>query len=237
MKNIIKHIIAFSFIIGFSSCEMLFMESNPSVLPTAVFEEAWTFVDREYSFFEFKGVDWDSIHDVYSPMVNDDLDDEELFDVIADMLYELRDGHVNLRTSFDRSRNWTWFLDEPKNFNYDLLEREYWKEEQQFVGSFIVHDFGDVGYMRYSSFSNNASNSALDYILTKFKDYDGLIIDVRNNGGGSISNIAKIASRFTDEEIVGARSQYRNGVNHDDFSELEDLMLTPYDNGNNGETV
>ena len=235
MKNIIKHIIAFSFIIGFSSCEMLFMESNPSVLPTAVFEEAWTFVDREYSFFEFKGVDWDSIHDVYSPMVNDDLDDEELFDVIADMLYELRDGHVNLRTSFDRSRNWTWFLDEPKNFNYDLLEREYWKEEQQFVGSFIVHDFGDVGYMRYSSFSNNASNSALDYILTKFKDYDGLIIDVRNNGGGSISNIAKIASRFTDEEIVGARSQYRNGVNHDDFSELEDLMLTPYDNGNNGD--
>ena len=60
---------------------MLFMESNPSVLPTAVFEEAWTFVDREYSFFEFKGVDWDSIHDVYSPMVNHDLDDEELFDV------------------------------------------------------------------------------------------------------------------------------------------------------------
>ena len=230
MKNIIKHIIAFSFIIGFSSCEMLFMESNPSTSPTDVFDEAWTFVDREYSFMDYKGIDWDSVYNVYKPMVNDEMEDEQLFDVIADMLYELRDGHVNLRVPFDRSRNWTWFLDHPKNFNYDLLEREYWKEEQQFVGSFIVHDFGDVGYMRYSSFSNNASNSALDYILEKFKDHDGLIIDVRNNGGGAISNITKIASRFTDEEILGGRSQYRNGPNHDDFSALEDLMLAPYDN-------
>ena len=58
-----------------------------------------------------------------------------------------------------------------------------------------------------------------------------MIIDVRNNGGGSIANIARIASRFTDVEIVGAKSQYRNGPDQADFSELEDLMLTPYDNG------
>ena len=210
----------------FSSCELIFTEANPSTSPTAVFEEAWTFADRDYSFFEFKGIDWDSVYNVYRSQVNDDMDQEELFDVIADMLYELRDGHVNLRSSFDRSRNWTWFLNHPANFSYDLLERNYWKEEQQFVGSFVVHDFGDVGYMRYSSFSNSISSSALDYILEKFKDHKGIIIDVRDNGGGLITNIDRLAERFTDQEIVVGQSNYRNGPGHNDFSALEDFLGT-----------
>ena len=41
-----------------------------------------TFADREYSFFEFKNIDWDSIYSVYRPLVNDDMNSEELFDVI-----------------------------------------------------------------------------------------------------------------------------------------------------------
>lgn len=224
-----KYILIILLTLTFTNCELLFTEPKPSTTPTAIFEEAWTFADREYSFFEFKNIDWDSVYAAYKPLVNDDMSTEELFDVIADMLYELKDGHVNLRSSFDRSRNWTWFLDYPANFDYDLLERHYFQENQQFVGSFVVYDFGDVGYMRYSSFSNSISASALDYILKKFQNHKGIIIDVRDNGGGLITNVDKLAERFTDKEVLVARSQYRNGIGANDFSDLEDIVLSPYE--------
>ena len=54
----------------------------------------------------------------------------------------------------------------------------------------------NVGYIYYGSFSNDVSESGLDQILNRMAICKGLIIDVRNNGGGSLSNVEKIASRF-----------------------------------------
>jgi C-terminal processing protease CtpA/Prc len=231
MKFIIKTTTILTLILTLTSCEKLFMEPEPATTPTAIFEEAWTFADREYSFFEFKNIDWDAIHDEYAAKVNDEMGQLELFDVIADMLYELKDGHVNLSTFFNRSRNWTWFLNHEANFDYNLLERSYFKEEQEFTGAFTTYDFGDVGYIRYSSFSNGVSASALNYILSKFKDHEGIIIDVRNNGGGSVSNISAIAGRFTANSTLIGRQDYRNGPDHENFSDVKDIYVEPYDNG------
>lgn len=214
--------------ISLSSCEMLFMEANPSTVPTAIFDEAWTFVDREYSFFDFKDIDWKDVRTQFEPMVSDTMNSEELFDVMADMLFVLRDGHVNLSASFDRSRNWRWFLNHPPNYDYNLLERNYFNEQQQFVGAFTIFDFGDVGYIRYSSFSNTVSNGAMNYILDKFKDHKGIIIDVRSNGGGNILNVTAIAERFTDQEVLVGRQRYRNGPTYEDFSAWDDLTLQPF---------
>jgi hypothetical protein len=211
----------------FSSCERLLVKPDVPSDPISVFDEAWTFADREYSFFEFKNIDWDDAYQHFRPLVNEDMGDEELFEVIADMLYLLRDGHVNLRSSFDRSRNWSVFLNSPANFNYSMLERNYFQTEQQFVGPFVVHDFGDVGYFYYGSFSRGVGSSDIDYITEKFKDHKGLIIDMRSNGGGSLSNVYQIAGRFTDTEISAAKERYKIGPGHDEFSELEDLMLSP----------
>jgi len=208
---------------------MLFMEANPSTAPTAVFDEAWTFVDQEYSFFDFKNIDWQAVRTQFEPMVSDTMNSEELFEVMADMLYVLRDGHVNLSGGFDRSRNWRWFLDYPSNYDYNMLERNYFKEEQQFIGAFTIFDFEDVGYIRYSSFSNTVSDGAMNYILEKFKDHKGIIIDVRSNGGGSILNVAALAQRFTDEEVLVGRQRYRNGSGQDDFSEWKDMKVKPYE--------
>ncbi|MGB0862095.1 MAG: S41 family peptidase [Saprospiraceae bacterium] len=231
MKSIIKITTILLLAMVFTSCEKIFMESQPETTPMAIFEEAWTFADREYSFFEFKNIDWQAIHDEYAAKVNDEMGQQELFNVIADMLYELKDGHVNLSSSFDRSRNWTWFLNHAPNFDYDLLERSYFKEEEEFTGAFTTYDFGDVGYMRYSSFSSNVSASALDYILTKFKNHKGIIIDVRDNGGGSVSNVSAIAERFISSSVLIGRQDYKNGPNRDEFSDLSDIEVTPYDNG------
>lgn len=227
MKKYIIIILLLSLMALFSSCERLLVGPDTQADPVSVFEEAWTFADREYSFFEFKGIDWDAAYQEFRPKVTDDMSEEALFEVIADMLYLLRDGHVNLRSPFNRSRNWSWFLNSPENFNYTILERNYFKAEQQFVGPFVVHDFGDVGYFYYSSFGAGVSSENMDYLTEKFKDHKGLIIDMRGNGGGSLSNVYQIASRFTDVSVAAAQERYKIGPGHEEFSELEDLTLEP----------
>jgi C-terminal processing protease CtpA/Prc len=53
----------------------------------------------------------------------------------------------------------------------------------------------------------------------------GLIIDVRNNGGGSISNAFTIANRFADEKMKVAEWFYKIGPEHDAFSIGEEKFI------------
>src|SRR6056297_1466167 len=94
----------------FSSCEEFFFKPVPGTTPTEIFEQVWAFADAEYSFFDYKNLDWGVKKTEYGALIQDDMSEEALFSVLADMLYELKDGHVNLTSPFDRSRNWTWFL-------------------------------------------------------------------------------------------------------------------------------
>ena len=216
------------------SCEELFFKPVPGTSPAEIFEQVWSFADEEYSFFEYKNIDWAAKKTEYAPQIKENMTEEELFSVLADLLYELKDGHVNLTSPFDRSRNWTWFLNHESNYDYELLEREYFKEDQQYVGSsFILYDFGDAGYIHYRSFSNPVTERDLDYVIEKFsaEPYKGLIIDIRGNGGGSLSNVYTIANRLTDKEHFFAQEQVKTGPGHEDFCPLYDLKLTPPEEG------
>ena len=221
-RNTSVYLIALFMLFG---CEEAFLDP-PATDPENIFEEAWNFADQEYSFFEFKDIDWDLQYRTFRPQVNASTSDEALFDILADMLFTLRDGHVNLRSNFDRSRNWEWYLNSPENFDYSLLERNYFNQEEQFVGPFVYRDFGDVGYMYYSSFSSTVESEDMDFILGKVQDKKGLIIDVRNNGGGAVSNVNRIAGHFVGEDQTVGIFRRRNGPNRNDFGDLFAITLS-----------
>lgn len=218
-----------------SGCEELFFEPEPGTTPTEIFDQVWTFVDEEYSFFDYKNIDWPAEREIYEPQVRNDMSDEALFEVLSDMLFQLRDGHVNLVSGFDQSRNWQWYLEEPPNYDYSVLLREYLENRHQYVGSFIVHEFRDpgapdteaVGYVHYRSFGSAVSPDDMSYIIDKFEPYKGLIIDVRGNGGGSSGNVSAIANRLTDRPVIVAHSQRKIGPGHDEFAEPTDVYLQP----------
>lgn len=71
--------------------------------PRGNFDALWRTIDEHYCFFREKNIDWNDIYARYSPMVSDKMTQEELFIVCAQMLDELRDGHVNLSSSFNTS--------------------------------------------------------------------------------------------------------------------------------------
>ena len=227
MKLHITYILLF-FCILFSACEKG-TDYNPS--PRENFEALWKIMDENYCFFEFKKVDWDEVHDRYSAQIKDTMNQFTLFDKLGEMLAELQDGHTNLVSSFNMSRYWGWYEDYPKNFNLDLINDNYLGKDYKIAGGlkYQLLANGQIGYVYYSSFSSPVGENNLDYMFLYFKDCKGLIIDVRDNGGGSMAYADRIASRFLQERILTGYSQYKKGNGHNDFTEPNPMYLSPSD--------
>ena len=211
----------------FSSCEKLLIEPNPANHPAQNFDLLWRSLDEKYAYFPLKRIDWDSVYTVYRPRVRDDMSDRELFEVMADMLYTLRDGHVNLTSKFDVSRNWDWFLDHPQNFNFSVIERNYLGREHQIARPFRTTVIDSVGYIYYGSFLSLLDEEGLDQLMKQYAGLKGIIIDVRNNGGGSIAMVDVLTSRFLQEKTLVGYSKYKNGPGHRDFTRPFAKYLEP----------
>ncbi|MDX1672784.1 MAG: hypothetical protein R3211_10615, partial [Balneolaceae bacterium] len=81
-----------------AGCADPLLDNQPSSDNTGMFETVWTDMDRNYSFFELKDVDWNALYDRYRPQVTVGGNDDQLFDALSAMLGELRDGHITLYT-------------------------------------------------------------------------------------------------------------------------------------------
>ena len=195
--------------------------------PRGNFEALWKIMDEKYCFFSYKNIDWDEIYAGYSRRVNNEMTNEELFGLLNEMLQELKDGHVNLVSSFDVGRYWKWFEDYPDNFDQKLIDK-YLGTDYAIASGMkykILED--NIGYIYYGDFQSGISLSSLDYILNKFAICDGIIIDVRNNGGGILTNATEFASRFTNEKVLVGYIQHKTGKGHDAFSSLFPKDIIP----------
>ena len=212
-----------------TACEQLLIEPDPANNPVENFDLLWKTVDEKYSFFEFKNIDWDGAYRRYRPLVTEDMSEEALFRVMANMLFELRDGHVNLTSDFDVSRNWDWFQDYPANFDETILERNYLGKDFRIVSPFVTQEIREVGYIRYASFLNLIDEDRLDQLIDGYRNTKGIIIDVRDNGGGALLNAETIATRLAErtgeEEITVGYIRYKDGPAHDEFTRPFPLVL------------
>ena len=208
------------------ACESIFFERDyASSDPYVNFDYLWNEVDRKYSYFELKNVDWDEIRTRYRSQLSSDMSEEALFDVMAAMMNELRDDHSNLISPFNISR-YNLPLQENKNFFPRTVE-EFYIPNAKITGPFF-HDFlaeGTVGYIRYGSFMDNIDARSLDHVLTRYQDTDGLILDLRENGGGAISNIPILLERFTFRRFQAANAITRNGPMRNDFGAPEPFFI------------
>jgi Peptidase family S41/Tricorn protease C1 domain len=221
-KNII-FVVLFFFVL--SGCKLL-VEPIQVNKPTAIFEQAWTTIDQKYAFLDFKKINWDNVGNTYRKQVSDGISDDSLFKVLDKMLYTLKDGHVNLKSPFNRSRNWQWYLDYPQNYDEGLLQRNYlgnWKTTGKLTHQLIRN----VAYVHYDSFSDGISEDQMDYLIDTYKDAKGLIFDIRNNGGGEIGNAFVLLNRFTDKQQLVAKVFDKNGPKHSDFSAAHEIWVNP----------
>lgn len=227
MKNKFLILIILAFLTF--SCEKRLFEEQPADNPVENFDELWSTLDKKYSFFNYKNTNWDSVRQAYRPRVSHGMSRLELFDVFSEMLNELKDGHVNLISTFDVSRYWGYYLNHPENFDFSLIERNYLKEEYEITGPFYNNWVDTTGYIYYGSFGSNFSESQVNYLLNKYRHANGLIIDVRNNGGGYTRLIKELASHFTTDKYLYAKDYHQNGPAHDAFAPPKEKFIEPSD--------
>ncbi len=197
------------------------------------FEAFWQIMDEHYCYFDEKGVDWDGVHAKYAPLFKDSIRTQlQLFQVLDEMVDTLRDGHINVYTPFNIARYWSWWEDYPDNFDDNLLYEyylgtKYWYTAGMQYGRFAKDS---VAYVRYSSFNSAIGETNLDYVLALLGNSTGLILDIRDNGGGALTNAETLASRFATEKTLYGYMQHKTGKGHNDFSDPEPLYLEPPSN-------
>ncbi len=193
------------------------------------FEACWTAMDEHYCFFDEKNVDWDKVYKFYLPYFRDSITNiQQEFTVLGHMLSQVRDGHVNLYSPFNTARYWKWYEDYPHNFNKDLVQEYYLKTNYWAASGFRFTALKDsVAYVRYESFTNTPGETNIDYLLMALSYCRGMIFDIRDNGGGALTNVPLIARRFSTEKTCYGYIQHKTGKGHNDFSSPEPMHLEP----------
>ena len=226
-----KHLNILFLLISLLNATSCIREDVSGNTPEANFESLWEIIDEQYCFLDYKkqeyGLDWDQVHDAYAKRITPSMGWEALFEVLSEMVAELRDGHVNLTSSLASSQYRQWFDSYPRNFS-DSIQSIYLKKDYN-QSSGLTYQIleNNIGYIYCSSFSNGIGDGNLDQTLNRLAICDGLIIDVRNNGGGNLTTAQKLAARFTNQKTLVGYMTHKTGKGHSDFSNLYPVYIEP----------
>lgn len=225
MRKVFYSIIfSLTFMIGCGSC---ISEKQYSDNPEGNFEQLWKIMDEKYCFFDYKQVDWDSVHNVYSKYITPEMSEDALFEVLGNMLSTLKDGHVNLYYTGNTARYWSWYEDYPHNFDQTIVD-SYLGTDYHVAGGLKYKILPDnIGYVYYGDFSVGVSNGIINDMLSYFAICNGIIIDVRNNGGGMLTNSTTLASHFTNKKVLTSYMCHKTGTGHNAFSDPFAIYLDP----------
>ncbi len=217
-------------LVALASCEQALIKPDPASSPVSNFDLLWHTLDEKYSLFTYKNIDWQKVYNRYRPQVTDDMSEKALFEVMANMLAELKDGHISLKSDFDIALYGDWFLDYPPNYNANIIERDYLGKDYQIIPPFSTKVINGVGYIRYSSFLSLIDKETLDPLLEQYRNLPGIIIDIRNNTGGLIGNASLLAEKLGKKSAGKIRvgyQRYKAGPAHDDFTKAFPVTLEP----------
>ena len=225
--RLIGNILLVLFAVMMASCHEVEYKNDPY----GNFDALWASIDEHYCFFKYKDVDWKAVGERYRAKLQPKMTSKELFDVCSEMLKELKDGHTNLVSPWDVSRYWIWEK-YPVNYDQRVIDEHYLNfEYKKACGIKYGVLRNNYGYMYYGDFSVSIGEGNLDMILGALASCDGLVIDVRSNGGGLLTNVEPIVARFITEKIYAGAISHKTGPGHNDFSKPYDYYFSPAPNG------
>ncbi|MFZ4455781.1 MAG: S41 family peptidase [Bacteroidales bacterium] len=190
---------------AFTSCNKLISSTEENNQNQRDFEYLNQLVKTKYPFLKFKHINWDSLVSAYQPRV-DQAQGDEVYPVFHSLLSNLKDGHIQLITEGGfpmQTYIWPRYKDHT-SFSQVVIST-YFNQKLQLAGegNFAYGILpNNAGYIYLSSFEEGDWATDIDKILRDLSNTKGLILDVRNNGGGS-SNISDvIISRFISTHIT-----------------------------------
>lgn len=232
MKQLIFIIIVLFIATG---CEKILFMPEKVTSPENVFEVCWNELNNNYSYFTYKKLNWDSIHNEYAIKVIPEISENSLFYLLSNMLKELHDRHVNIFKKDMITEYNGWYNEYPisqKNpYSYHYGYPVYLENEisEEAVLKYAKIKNYNIGYIFIESFAEGIEKyEDIDKILDEFKNADGLIIDVRSNGGGYMGAAETVAKRFINITTLAWKWRFRNGYSHNDFTEWFEYSVEPF---------
>lgn len=202
---------------------------TPKQAPEATFEQLWLDFDEAYGGFDIRGLDWDAIYEQYRPLVHDDMSDDELFEVMADMLAETNDGHVHI-TAPGRVH---WSANQIRRerigherFDLELVRREYLGDDFS-TDAWGDHTRGTLpsGHPYVHFAATHDQLPVLNRMRGQAEEAGGLVIDLRHNNGGDFTWALETLADWCSTPRPVFRSRTRNGPARDEFTEWFEWSL------------
>ena len=191
----------------------------------AQFEQMWTTFDRNYSYFDYKRIDWNALKAEFAPRVAG-LTQNEFVLLMQNMLGRLHDQHVVLTSGNTTLRTYTpdYFV----NWDNSVWQQYLARGSAQVRNGAVSAVFDGVPYIAIQSWNpTRVSVSDLDAFLDAFRDRPALILDVRMNPGGNDQPAFDFAGRFTTSTTTSGFVQFRNGPGHSDFTPRQARTFSP----------
>ncbi len=218
---------------------------SPGNDPKTNYDVFWHTINDWCALFPILNIDWDIEYQNNIGLIDSTTSDQELFTFISSSLQKLNDGHSllldeeNTQVFIGGPQSTSLWLDHAQEL--EMLIEEKYIIESEFIqllgGSLLYGTLNDnIGYLKLNSMTygsdneltdNDHLNSALDEVFFYLEDVDGLIIDIRNNGGGFDSNARLIANRLTKRPQLAYSKQARLQEEHNSFSALRDFYIEP----------
>ncbi|HLO54247.1 MAG TPA: S41 family peptidase [Saprospiraceae bacterium] len=182
-----------------------------------LFDEFWTFVDKNYIYFDAKKVDWDAVYQKYSPGINAQTTEDELFAIMDAAVVELKDAHSLLVKPKKVGTQYDFRSGYDIHFDPNLIKSKYIKDSLGQEGNlyWAMLD-GNIGYIYLPKFNDfQAFEKVLR--LMKIAKVNKLIIDVRNNGGGDSNPVPRLLGTIVQQKTLLGSYVEKIGPGHDDI--------------------
>lgn len=201
-----------------------FPVSNPE--NARAYEETLQLITDVYSHRDRLGIDWEALFEEHRPWVLRAPDAGEWVTRTATLLAKADDPHLYFRTP-EGARYSTHRRRGVYNANTRAIRARMadYTEHNDLVCSGRA---GMIGYLAIRGWSNsNGEMDVIPWVLRKMEDADALIIDVRENGGGSEPEAKKLAARFLPKPVVYATHRYRDPDSPEGWGATRERWIQP----------
>lgn len=198
-----------------------------------IFEQAWKIMDTNYPNFNDNQIDWNALGEIYRTKVTNETSDEELFDILSRMIAHLNDSHISLSIDREKIHFSSGRVQEREKGDFDealILEKYLNGAYHKFQNGNYLYGWlnKDLAYLRIRIWKQGEKAGAIaDSILSKIGSAKGLIIDVRDNTGGSRLGANEIANRFADQKRLYLKEFAKRGAGHNSFHQPEYHYIHP----------
>jgi carboxyl-terminal processing protease len=223
-----------------AQCEDDMIGSEPANTPVNNFEYFWKTFDTHYGMFEVKNIDWQNQYNEFRPRVNNQMSDQELYNLFSEMIIHFNDNHLNLYPTNGELpvfpggvlsyRNGTLKIRKTQD-DYDLeVCKKYvqnYKQVTENIGFGSIN--GQIGYINIKGTDKlKVATKEMTAIVKTLSSTSGIIIDVRGFYGGFDAVSQSMAGFFATSKKLYMTTRKRNGANHNDFTSPLDWYVQPH---------